>query len=154
MRRAVTAPTMIEALRRLGARRNRRTLVLGDQVYRVRRGRLVRIPDKFVRERAAGKHRKRWGRGENGRMDWERQKQVMREHSRSSRRRYSYYTKDVERHRREKGDRWALRLDMIEWLRAFNPYWDDWEEDYWDDVEYECEWTDRGWSVTFLDLMR
>lgn len=144
---------MIEALRRLGAFRRRRTLVLGDAVYRVRRDRLVRIPDEFVHVRASGKHRKRWGRGENGRMDWERQRQVMREHSRSDRRRYSFYTKDVERKRREKADRWDLRLLMDEWWLCGWDRDDYWDWDDWDEAR-DCSWTDPGWSVTFIDLMR
>lgn len=147
---------MIEALRRLGAFRRKRTLVLGDAVYRVRRDQLVRIPDRFVMERRAGPQRKRWGRGENGRMDWERQRQVMREHSRSDRRRFSYYTKDVERKRREKLDRWNVRTIMADWLyeqERGRCYWDD-DWDDWDDREYENSWVDPGWSVTFLDLMR
>ncbi len=69
MRRVRTAPSMIEALRRLGAFRRKRTLVLEGAVYRVRRDRLVRIPDEFVQERRAGDQRKRWGRGESGRME-------------------------------------------------------------------------------------
>lgn len=127
MRIAVTAPTMIEALRRLGAVRRRRTLVLGEDVYRVRRGKLVRIPDRFARERSTGKRQKRWGRGEN---------------------------KDVERHRREKADRWALRLAMADWLYGWELRLCDWDDDYWDDQEYDCSWSDSGGSVTFLDLMR
>jgi hypothetical protein len=159
MRRAVTAPTMIEALRRLGAVRRRRTLVLGDQVYRVRRGRLVCIPERFVRERIAGKHRVRWGRGENGRMDWERQKQVIRLHSRSDRRHYSFYTKDVERRRRERLDRWSVKTAMAEWLYTWEwgsvfdyDHWDD--GSFWDDDGRGVAWEDYGWSVTLLDLMR
>lgn len=116
----------------------------------MRRGRLVRIPDEFARpgglERGldgllAGKRRKRWGRGKNGRMDWD--------------------TKNIERRRRDRLDRWNLRTAMSEWLC-------DWEwnsgrenslchldDDYcWDDQEYAGSWSDCWWSITFPDLMR
>jgi hypothetical protein len=92
-------------------------------------------------------------------MDWERQKQVIRSHSRGDRRRYSFYTKDVERKRRERLDRWNLRMAMAEWLYGWDgTYWAfdfDFDED-WEDWETDDEhaWTDSGWSVTFLDLMR
>lgn len=152
MSRARTALSAIESLRRLGAIRRRRTFLLGDGVYRVRRDRLVRIPDRFVHGHGSGAQRQCRGRG-SGRMDWERQRQVLRECSRPYRRRYSLFTRDAERQRRERVDRWSLRIAMAEWLYEWGEgpsYWDDMD----DDEARGVEWRDPGWEVTFLDLMR
>jgi hypothetical protein len=158
--RATTAPSSLEALRRLGALRRRRTYVLGKAVFRVRRDKLVRIPDAWTNpDRVAGERRKCEGKGSSGRMDWERQQRVLKLHKQGGRRRrYSRFTRDEQVARFEKAGRWNLRAEMIEWL-----YW--WERDFyeygkcdgWDDYDDDdargVAWADP-WSVTLPDLMR
>jgi hypothetical protein len=92
-------------------------------------------------------------------MDWERQRQVLRDYPRSERRRFSYFTKDVERVRREKQDLWNLRQVMREWLyawetdfKAIDSDWFDYDLDL--DEDERGAWKDPDWSVTLSDLIR
>jgi len=155
--RAITPPSQLEVLRRMGVLRSRRNYAPGDIVYRVRRGMLVRVPDAFTNpDRLAGERRKRWGMGRQGRMDWERQQRVIASHARGRVRRYSRFTRDMIVAKREQAVRWDVRGAMAEWLYAWEldldyrdcDDYDDYDDDWWDD------WVPPQWSVTLPDLMR
>lgn len=149
----------IEALRRLGVlkRYRRRDEPWPPQrpIYRLRRGRIVQVPPRWVLG-LAGPRRKLRASG----MDWERQCRLMKRDDVRRRRRYfsSGYSLQAQR-QLARADRAHLR----EALRAGYEERELEELDRWDECicddclglyREDFEWKDPRWSVTFLDLMR
>lgn len=144
--------SLLEALRRLGSlRRTRRYYRIGNQIaYKVRRKKLVQLPDEWVWCRQ-GEHRKIRGRGPNGRMDWERQLRVSERARGKKRRFFSSWHKVISDRTRRRCDLWWFRREIAAGLETYFDY-DDWD---WDDDGYEhggIVWSDHGWSVTLADL--
>lgn len=153
----------VELFRRLGMfRRYRRSEPWPVQrpVFRMRRGRIVRVPPEWLRARK-GNRRELHGRGSggSGRMDWERQRRLMKSDAVRRRRYFSMGYAYQTRRRMEQFDRAALREQIRAGVeeRGLEEL-DRWDECVCDDClglySEDFEWKDAGWSVTFLDLMR
>lgn len=155
----------IETFRRLGMFKRYRCgepWPVQRSVFRVRRGRIVRVPPAWILS-LKGERRKLHGRGSggSGRMDWERQCRLMKRDDVRRRRFYSSGYAFQTRKNRARADRAhlreALRAGFEE--RELAAWSDDLDECFCDDCVgrddlVDFEERNPRWSVTFLDLMK
>lgn len=154
----------IETFRRLGMfkryRRGEEPWPVQRSIFRIRRGRIVRVPAQWVLS-LKGDHRRLYGRGSggSGRMDWDRQRSLMKRDEVKRRRLYSSGYAFQTRQRHARADRAHLRETLRSGYeeRELDEL-DRWDECVCDDClglyREDFEWRDPRWSITFLDLMR